>query len=105
MEEHLLNITPQAVVEWHDSVRVRSHVGDVGSAGVLPRRLPRQDQVGVVAAQDAREDEEQDQNDDEDHKHRLHVVPLPTLDVILRVWVVYHSLVPGGEGKLHCNDL
>ena len=59
----------------------------------------------MVAAQDAREDEEEDQNDHEDHENRLHMVLLPTLDVVLRVRVVYCGLVAGCKGKFHGNDL
>ena len=98
VEEYLLNVAPKAVVKGHDAVRVRTHVCDVGTAGVLPRCLPRQDQVCVVAAQDACEDEEEDENDHEDHKNCLHMVFLPTLDVVLRVGVIYRRLVAGCKG-------
>ena len=58
VEEYLLNIAPEAVVKGHDTVRVGTHVCDVGSTRVLPSCLPRQNKIGVIAAQDAREDEE-----------------------------------------------
>ena len=43
VKEDLLDVAPEAVVEGHDAVGVRSHVGDVCSAGVLPGGLPGQD--------------------------------------------------------------
>ena len=92
MAENLLDIFLEAWVKRHHTNWVNLHVSDVGAAGVLPGRLPWQDQVRVIHTQDRCENQEEEQNDDENHVDRLHVVPLPSYNITCDVWIVKDGL-------------
>ena len=81
MTEHLFEVAFEACVEGHHSVGIHLHVGNIASTSMLPSRLPRENQVHMIPAQDRCEYQEEEEKDDEDHEYCLDMVPLAPLDV------------------------
>ena len=100
MAENLFDVIGQAKVKGHDAGWIDLHIGDIAAASVLPRRLPRQDQVSMIYTKDGRENEEKKEEHDEDHVDSLHVVPLPPYRIHSDIRVVNHGLRVTIKGKI-----
>ena len=59
---------------------------------MLPSRLARRNQVGMITSQDWCEDQEEEQKDDEDCENCLDMLALPPDHSICGIWVVYDRL-------------
>ena len=105
MTEHLFEVAFEACVEGHHSVGIHLHVGNIASTGMFPSRLPRENQVHMIPAQDRCEYQEEEEEDDEDHEYCLDVVPLAPLDVDWLVREINDSLGVCSEGKVQGRNL